>query len=390
MTEGFRIVDTDSYVRPAIELLYEQGSGEFRGHWDELKGYLRLRGRPRPELGDWPLPSLEFDLPPAPYGRPFGHKNGASNGHRAWGENIDPDATNAVEAGVLHDNPAGRLRMLDRQGIDRQLIGPGPVPWLSSDLPAHLATGLLEAYNRYIVAYCEADPNRLKGVILVHGGDPEWSALQVLRLSYERCVAAVAICLPPGMPLDDPDLHPVWKRMTELDLPLFHHPFIEGWPNFPGHDDVWNNLVMARAAAHQWSAQRALAFLVFGGIFESYPGLRVGFGDAGAGWLPSWLCQVRGQARQLPRLVPELATDPLDYAGTGRIYVGLEAYEGEAIAASLIDLIGDDALVWQSHFPYEETNLPDAADGQLSWQRISESSKRKLLSENAERYLRIP
>jgi hypothetical protein len=81
--------------------------------------------------------------------------------------------------------------------------------------------------------------------------------------------------------------------------------------------------------------------------------------------------------------------DPLDYAFDGHIYVGLEPYEGEAIAASVVDLVGDHALVWQSHFPYGDTNFPDSPDGVLSWSAGTEALQRKVLAENGERYLRI-
>ncbi|MCW2952970.1 MAG: hypothetical protein JWQ48_2140 [Conexibacter sp.] len=388
MSASLRIVDTDSYVRPAMELLYEQGRGDFRGRWDELRPFLRLTERPRADRGDWGHPSLRLET--ARHGLRARQENGGvATASDAWGEDAETAPEQPVEEGILHDNATGRLRQLDRAGIDLQLIGPGPVPWLSTEVGRDLSVGLIEAYNRYIVTYCEADASRLKAVLLVHGGDPAWSAENIRLLAIEPCVAALAICLPAGMPLDAPALEPIWNEMTDAGLPLFHHAFIEGWPSFPGHRDLWSNPLMARAAAHQWSAQRALASLVFGGLFDRYPTLRVGFGGAGSGWLPSWLCQLRGQAHQFPGRAAELKCDPLDYARDGRIYVGLEPYEGEAIAASVMTLLGEDALVYQSHFPYGNTNFPDARGGVLSWSTTSAAVERKVLSENAERFLRI-
>jgi hypothetical protein len=177
--------------------------------------------------------------------------------------------------------------------------------------------------------------------------------------------------------------------MSEAGLPLFHHAFPDAWPYFPGHADVWDNLEVANAAAHQWSAQRALAFLILGGVLDRYPDLRVGFGDAGAGWLPSWLCQLRGQARHRSGSLPPLERDPLDYAREGRIYVGLEWFEGEEIAASVANLVGDGVLMWQSHFPYGDTDVPTGPEVIAGWTTMEETTKRRLLAENAERYLRV-
>ena len=73
----------------------------------------------------------------------------------------------------------------------------------------------------------------------------------------------------------------------------------------------------------------------------------------------------------------------------GRIYVGLEFYEGEALARSVIDVLGEDVLMWQSDFPHPQCDWPDSPAPVLGWAGISESAKRKLLAENAERYLRM-
>jgi predicted TIM-barrel fold metal-dependent hydrolase len=391
MTATMRVVDTDSYVRPAMELLYEQGRGEFRGRWDELKPFLELTEHPRADRGDWAHPWLELAVVPAPAATAAvaGNGDGGTAVARRWEPDPGPGLAEPLEEGILQDNPAGRLRLLDRAGIDVQLIGPGPVPWLSAQVGPDLSVGLIEAYNRYIVTYCEADPARLKAVLLVHGGDPAWSAEHIRLLAGERCVAAVAICLPSGIALDDPSLEPIWREITDADLPLFHHAFIEGWPSFPGHRDIVGNAAVAGAAAPQWSAQRALAFLVLGGLLERHPRLRVGFAGAGMGWLPSWLCQLRGQARRAPRSAPGLDRDPFDYVREGRIYAGLEPYEGEALAASVMELVGSEALLYQSHLPYGETTFPDAPDGVLAWSSVPAAVQRKVLAENAERFLRI-
>jgi uncharacterized protein len=387
MTTGLRIIDTDSYVHPAMELLYEQGRGEFRGRWDELRPFLRLTEHPRANRGDWRHPSLRLQT--AGPGTGSSYENGTYLvTNEAFAAQADEELDPPVEEGILHDNSQGRLRHLDANGIDVQLIAPGPVPWLRTGVGRDLSVGLIEAYNRYVVTYCEADPERLKAVLLVHGGDPEWSAEHTRLLATERCIAALAICLPERVPLDDPALEPIWTEMIDTGLPLFHHPFIEGWPSFPGHGDAWNNAVFARAAAYQWSAQRALAFLVLGGLFDRYPDLRVCFAGAGAGWLPSWLCQLRSQAGWFSSRVPESKCDPFDYVHEKRIYVGAEPREGESIAASVIELVGTDAFVYQSHFPFGETFAPDAPGGVLSW-GVSDTVQRKVLSENAERFLRL-
>ena len=141
----------------------------------------------------------------------------------------------------------------------------------STALDTSLSVELLGSYNRYIVDYASADPNRLKPSIQVHVGDPTWSAAEIKRMAEERSVAAVTVVLPQDLPVDDPDLHPIWRAMDEADLPLLHHSFFYEPPYFPGYRDMWDNVVVARAAAHPWGAQRLVAYLMLSGLFDRYP-----------------------------------------------------------------------------------------------------------------------
>jgi predicted TIM-barrel fold metal-dependent hydrolase len=276
-----------------------------------------------------------------------------------------------AEPGVLHDNPDGRLRWLDAAGIDVQLVLPGGATAASTSVELAIAVGLMSSYNRYIAGYCEADPARLKAVIQLHGGEPSWSVEELHRWAGERSVAAFSLCLPPELAVDDPSLAPIWRASGELDLPLVHHAFPGNAPHFPGYRELWGRPRLARAAAHQWSAQRLLGALVQGGVFERNERLRVILGESGAGWLPAWLARVGG----------------IDYARSGRILAALDPEEDEAIAESVIALLGDGVLVWQSRFPGRGTD--GSAGDPLGWERIGADTKAKVMAGNAERCLRL-
>ncbi|MEX2558206.1 MAG: amidohydrolase family protein [Actinomycetota bacterium] len=389
MKNGYRIVDTDTHVVPAMELLLEHASDELRRRWDELKPYMILQERLRTDLGDYDKPYLALNVAPWKFDRPLGGKTGEEGNWRKKLGDAVKKLENGPEIGTWHDNPSGRLRAMDREGADRHLLIPGTFAMASTALDASLSVELLGAYNRYIAWYCEADPDRLKASIQVSGADPEWSAGEVKRWSNERCVAAVTVNLPQDLPVDDPDLHPIWSAMDEADLPMLHHSFFFEPPYFPGYRDIWGNAVAARAAAHPWGAQRLVAYLVLSGLFDRFPRLRVGFAEVGAGWLPFWLYRLQGQVDYMRAAIPDMKKEVLQYAAEGQIYVGLEFYEAEPLAKSIIDVLGEDVLMWQSDFPHPQCNFPNSPDLALSWTTISESAKRKLMAENAERYLRI-
>lgn len=145
---------------------------------------------------------------------------------------------------------------------------------------------------------------------------------------------------------------------------------------------------MARAAAHPWGAQRLLGYVLLSGLFDRFPNLRIGFAECSAGWLPAWLVRLEGQADYLHVSLPPRKQSPLDYCLSGRVFCGIDLYEGAAIARSIIEVVGDGCIMFQSDYPHDQCYFPESTAEVLGWE-LSDDSKRRLMSENAERYLRL-
>src|SRR5207302_1644637 len=122
-----------------------------------------------------------------------------------------------------------------------------------------------------------------------------WSAQTIKEHAREDWVAAVWPLLPEGMPIDDPDLEPIWAAADEADLPIMYHAFTIETPYFPGYRDIWDNPAMGRCAGQTWGGQRFLSFMLMGGMLDRYPRLRVGALESGHGWLPHWLVRLTRQ-----------------------------------------------------------------------------------------------
>ena len=77
-------------------------------------------------------------------------------------------------------------------------------------------------------------------------------------------------------------------------------------------------------------------------------------------------------------------------ARNGRIYCGIELYEGAAIARAITDLLGDGVLMYSSDYPHNQAEFPESTDIVLEWEdALGPDNMTKLLSTNAERYMRI-
>jgi predicted TIM-barrel fold metal-dependent hydrolase len=390
------VIDMDTHVTPSSEVLLRYADSRLRTRQDELTPYIRmvktLPGRGHPET-DYPI----LRVKPIPYERVAGQKEGATVETTGAGSKgalegrVDNIAGKGVSIGIQHDNSAGRLKDMDVEGVDIDFIIPGTWATGSSALDVSLCQLLYEAYHRYMADYCSANSRRLKGLILAQGADPEWSARTIRGLAKDDWPAAVWAVLPEGMPIDDPDLAPMFEAMDEAGFPLIHHSFFYEPPYFPGYRDIWGNSVVARTAAHMWGAERMLAYVLISGMLDRYPTLRVATVETGHGWLPHWIIRLTAQSHFVKGAMPEgVKHTPMEYVQMGRVFCGIENHEGVAMTKSVIDLLGDGVLLYQSDFPHPESLFPDSTDTVIGWQSvIGETATRKLMAENAMRFLRL-
>jgi uncharacterized protein len=390
------VIDSDTHVNPSLDVLLRYAERDLRERQDDLQPYTRMV-KPQPGRGDaeevdaYATLSIkpvrlqrvagEKPRPPAPVPADRGFLSG-----RTQMVTRQPITTRVAE-----DNAAGRLRDMDLEGRDIDFIIPGPWAYGAPALAPHLATGLYRAYHRYMADYCAADPRRLKSMVLALGTDPAWSAQVIKEQAREEWVAAVWPLLPEGVPVDDPDLEPIWAAADEADLPIMYHAFTIETPYFPGYRDIWDNPAMGRCAGQTWGGQRFLSFMLMGGMLDRHPNLRVGALESGHGWLPHWLVRLTRQIDYVRGSVsPALKHTPLEYAQMGRVFCSIDFSEGAALTKATVDVLGDHVLMFASDYPHPETIFPDHADTVIAWrQELGEPAMQKLMWENAVRFFRL-
>ncbi|HWM18582.1 MAG TPA: amidohydrolase family protein [Ilumatobacteraceae bacterium] len=384
MKHGYRIIDTDTHVGPNMETFEKYASPALRDRWSELLPYY--------------MPVTEghhLSIDPIPYKRAMNQSSDPERGSGAGSQGALSGKTTPLwtvrpQPEVNNLNVQGRLQDMEAEGVDIHVIIPATWSTAATVLDWTLARELYAAYHRYLDDYCSPDTDRLKATIMAPAMDPEWSAQQIRDLAGEPWVVAVTPVLPQGMPLDDPILDPIWEAMNETDLGILHHSFFYEPPYFPGYGDIWGNVVVARSAAHPWGAQRLLGYFLLSGLCDRYPNLRIGFAECSAGWLPGWLTRLEGQAHYLRTGLPEVKHTPLEYAQMGKVFVGVEPYEGAAMTKAIIDVCGEDVLMFQSDYPHGQCMFPNTPDVILGWEPvIGEQAMRKIMWDNAARYLRL-
>lgn len=249
--------DLAAYVSPGMELIYENASDAFRGHWPRVEEYLTLV-RPNRQIGDRHNAHLAI--------RQFGSSSPVAFAQDR--RSID----HPYPYGMLHDEPAARGRLLADQGIATQVLHPGPTLLNVRHLPMDLGVNILEGYNRYVHAYARSVPERLRYTIQLHAHAPDWSRRELDKYAGELGMAGATICFPAAVPVDAPELDPVWEILNRRSIALFHRQAI---------------------TTSIWTPRRFLYIMATERICERYPEIPLVFIESGSHWLHS-LCRQRG------------------------------------------------------------------------------------------------
>ena len=371
---GYRIFDSDTHVGPYMEVLDKYLTGEERTRlagWDQYKTinprgqqtYTRGQRIYRRRLGD-----AQADQAPAGYMAGF------------TGVKRERDPSPRVD----HD-PAERIKDMDYEGVDVNLTLPSGWfgTWTAGD-DVVLEAAMYRAYHRWMQDYCSDYPTRLGGVILTSARDVAGSVEEIRRYGKSRWAWGMMVYAPYGVPIDHPDLEPLWAASAEHDLAVVLHTFTVMPPYAPGGLDTWENLFIQRSAAHPWCGMRNMAALIGSGVMDRYPTIRIGTLEAGHGWLPFWMKRLDEHAQTIRAALPELKMKPSEYVTSGRYFQSIEVPEGEGLTNAVADLVGDDVLMYASDYPHGESHFPETVGLALAW-KMSEERRRKLMWQNAVR-----
>ena len=251
------------------------------------------------------------------------------------------------------------LRDMDAEGIAAQVVFAGggnkqPLPWSDGFNAGDPRTdGALRAlggriWNQWLADFVSVAPERLLGVMQL----PIWdlpAAIEEIRWGVEHGLRAINFPAPrPDYPdYNDEHYEPFWSAVEEVGLPLVCHVASGIRPETSG-----KGAFMIFATELQFYSRRAFAQMAYGGVFDRHPGLRVGFVEQRAAWLPEHLRELDSiyvDPRRDYSYKPERR--PSDY-WRSNCFVGcsfMAHYEAE-----LRHEMGLETVLWGADYPHVE------------------------------------
>ena len=299
-------------------------------------------------------------------GAKFGLVNGMGSGGREYVPGVIHRSDRMASTGLYDDGRKGirrltepglRLQDQDRDGVQAEVLY-GVLGSSGRLNDPEAAQEMLRIYNDWLHEFCKAAPDRLVGLSNIPNYNMEESVAEAMR-NAKRGVRGFDIANRPDMtPLWDEHWEPLWKFGHETGIPLHFHT-IGG--RSPDTSNLAPHIVRRVFAVHitnfQMHMSNMLMSLIYSGAPERYPNLKIVIGEAGLGWIPYVLQHMdlewEDQFQDL-----ELKMKPSEY-WRRQFYA---TYQTDPVGIRLLDLLGEDNVMWGSDFPHPDGIWPDSQD----------------------------
>jgi predicted TIM-barrel fold metal-dependent hydrolase len=284
-------------------------------------------------------------------------------------------------------DPAERLKDMELEGVDAAVLYTTYGFTLFACQDAELQEAYFRGYNDWLAEFCSYAPKRLAGIAMISLYDVDKGRKELERTHKLGLRGAMIWSAPPDT---RPSYYsvvydPFWAAVQELGVPLSLHLNTGGRKSSVYTIDQHIGQVYTKMVMAQHEVQESLLTLIFGGVLERFPKLKLVSAEGDIAWIPHLLARAdkyyasrtrRGHILELPMAPSEYFRRQV-WATFIKDPLGLQTYRFGAPV---------DRIMWSTDYPHPASFFPHSQQIlREDFIDVPESDKHKIVYENAAR-----
>ena len=254
-------------------------------------------------------------------------------------------------------DPHKRMPDMDADGIDAVFLYPTLGLFSGAIHNPELAAATCRAYNRWLADYCGAYPDRLFGIAMLPLQSVDLAIAEMRFAKKELGFKGGFIRPNPYEKMvNDPMYEPFWAAAEDLDFAIgFHEGAGGGMPQVG--IDRFEGRGARHIITHTMEMMLACLAVIWGGVCERHPKLRVAFLESGGGWIAPWLDRMDRHFDDQGFNDSGLKTRPSELFQRN-CWISFEPVEGSLKV--LADYVGPKKIMWATDYPHPDGFFPGA------------------------------
>jgi uncharacterized protein len=279
-------------------------------------------------------------------------------------------------------DPHARIPDMDADGIDAAFLYPSLGLFSGAIQDPELAAATCRGYNRWLADYCSPYPDRLFGVAMLPMQDVGMAIREMTFARKELGMKGGFLRPNPynDRLIHDPVYEPFWSAAEDLDFSIgFHEGASAGMPQVG--IDRFATRGARHIITHTMEMMLACLSMIWGGVCERHPKLRVGFLESGGGWIAPWLDRMDRHFDDQGFNDSGLKHRPSELFQR-QCWISFEPVEGSLKV--LADYIGPHKIMWATDYPHPDGFFPGApAMVQKQLEGLSAETKHQVMAGGA-------
>jgi predicted TIM-barrel fold metal-dependent hydrolase len=257
-------------------------------------------------------------------------------------------------------DPIVRMKDMKTDGVAAEVLYPslGLGLYCISDLT--LQEALFRVYNDWVIDYCKQVPDRLYGVAMISMYNIDHAIAELERSKKAGgMVGSMIWQVPdPKYPFTSEHYERFWAASQDLDMPIHLH-ILTGF-GASMNRQTSHGIQRYRIGAQQHrEIEDALFDIIFSGVLERYPRLKIVSVENEIGWMPFWLGQCdKGFKRHRHREKVPLENLPSEYFYR-QVYA---TFFNDHVGGKLFSWWGVDNCMWSNDYPHQNSTWPNSRE----------------------------